>query len=286
MDTGVTKKFAGGDDYDLSVPQAGRDGETVYVENNAGIANGTLSLAAVNISSGKAQTIATGTVMQSMQTFTTYSYSRINDLFYISGVSAATDQPIFIIAKVVSNAGNLQLQTVKVLDNGYVYTPLTSTADGMVVSREQKDITDYGLIKADGTLVLMEVSPSTHAPFGLATPFDVKAESTSAAESKDYLFIDTAAAPPANLQKFLKTLVTKDCVKGTFNTVALLGQADGKQAAIHFTPCDSTNDRTQYYVDQGGSFKNVLETQATTIPCTTMTRLHLSKAIVPSCSTL
>ena len=283
-DTGVTEKLAGGDNYDLSVPQVSKDGESVYVENNAGIANGTLSLAAVKLTNGQVQKIATGSVMQSMQTFITYTYSRINNLFYVSGTSAATGQPIFIIAKLASVSGNLQLQTVKVLDNDYTYTPLTSTADGMIVSREQKDSTDYGLIKADGTFEQMEVNPSTHAPFGLATPFDVKAAATSTAEAADFLHVDTAAAPPSNLQTFLKALVTKNCAKDTFNTVVLLGQGSGNQAAIHFTPCDSTNDRTQYYINQGGSFKNVLETQATTIPCTTMTKLKLSKTIVPSCS--
>lgn len=285
MDTGETKKLAGGDNYDLSVPQASRSGETVYVENNAGIANGTLSLASVNLTSGQVQTIASGSVMQSMRTFITYTYSRTNNLFYVSGVSAATGQPIFIIAKLASVSGNLQLQTIKVLDNGYTYTPLTSTADGMIVSRAQKETIDYGLIKSDGTFVPMQLNPSTRAPFGLATPFDLKAAATSTAEAADFLLVDTKAAPPANLQGFLKKLVTKDCTKGTFNTVALLGQDNGKQAAVHFTPCDSTNDRTQYYVNQAGSFKNVLETQATTIPCTTMAKLHLSKTIVPSCST-
>ncbi len=285
LDNGVAKKLAGDNNkYDLSVPQVGRSGETVYVENNAGIANGTLSLASVNLSNGQVQTIASGSVMQSMQTFNTYSYSRIHNLFYVSGTSAATGEPVFIIAKLVSASGSLQLQTVKILDNGYTYTPLTSTADGMIVSRAQNDKTDYGLIKADGSFTAMDVTPSTRAPFGLAAPFTVKAAAISSPVAADYLFEDVAATPPANLQAFLKKLVTKDCKAGSFNTVSLLGQDAGNQAAVHFTPCNNDNDRTQYYVNQSGTFKNVLETQATTISCTDMAKYHLSKVIVPSCS--
>lgn len=284
LDTGVTTKLAGDDKYDLSVPQVGRSGETVYVENNAGIANGTLSLASVNLSNGQVQTIASGSVMQSMQTFTTYSYSRIHNLFYVSGTSAATGEPVFIIAKLVSSGGGLQLQTVKILDDGYTYTPLTSTAAGMIVSRAQNDTTTFGLIKSDGVFSSMEVSPSARAPFGLAAAFDVKAAPVSTPEVTDFLFEDVQGTPPAKLQAFLKKLVTDKCKAGTFNTVSLLGQDNGDQAAVHFTPCDSDNDRTQYYVTQNGTYKNVLETQATTIPCTDMAKYHLSKVIVPSCS--
>jgi hypothetical protein len=284
LDTGVTKKLAGDDKYDFSVPQIGRSGESVYVENNAGIANGTLSLASVNLSNGQVQTIASGSVMQSMQTFNTYSYSRIHNLFYVSGTSAATGEPVFIIAKLVTSGGGLQLQTVKILDDGYTYTPLTSTAEGMIVSRAQNDTTTYGLIKSDGVFSAMEVNPSVRAPFGLAAAFEVKAAAVSTPEAADFLFEDVEGTPPANLQAFLKKLVTKGCKEDSFNTVSLLGQDAGNQAAIHFTPCDSDNDRTQYYVNQNGTYKNVLETQATTISCTDMAKYHLSKAIVPSCS--
>jgi|GEM_PF-4635106 len=286
VDSGETKKLAGSDKYDLSVPQVGRSGETVYVENNAGIANGTLSLASVNLSNGQAQTIASGSVMQSMQTFNTYTYSRIHNLFYVSGTSAATGQPVFIIAKLVTAGNGLALQTVKILDNGYTYTPLTSTADGMIVSRATDVAIDYGLVKPDGSFAAMDVAPTTRAPFGLATAFTVKAAASSTPAAADFLFEDVASTPPAKLQSFLKKLVTKDCKAGMFNTVALLGQDADTQAAVHFTPCNSTNDRTQYYVNQNGTFKNVLETQATTISCTDMTKYHLSKAIVPSCSKL
>ena len=285
LDTGETKQLAGGDTYDFSVPQVGRSGDTVYIENNAGTSNGMLSLAAVSLSSGKVQTIASGSVMQAMQSFTTYSYSRIHNLFYISGTSAATGKPVFIIAKLATaDNGSLQLQTVKVLDDGYTYTPLTSTADGMLVSRASEKAMDYGLIKTDGTFTTMDVSPSANAPFGLASLFSLKAADNSSPVAADFLYEDSAKAPPVNLAKFLTALVTKNCPAKTYNTVALLGQDAGKQAAVHFTPCNSDTDRTQYYIQQNGSYKNVLETQATTIPCATMAKLKLTKAIVPSCS--
>lgn len=285
MNTAQTKKLAGGNQYDFSVPQVSRNGQSVYVENNAGASSGTLSLASVNVLNGQVQTISSGSVMQSMQSFTTYTYSRIQNLFYVSGISAATDQPIFIIAQLTESGGALQLQPVKVLDDGYTYTPLTSTATGMIVSRAKGDTTTYGLIKSDGSFAAMQVSPSPNAPFGLNEPLSLKAAASSVPVAADYLYEDTATAPPTHLQKFLESLVTNGCQAGNFNTVALLGQTGGTQAVVHFTPCSSDNSRTQYYVAQGSSFKNVLETQATTIPCTTMTKLQLSKELVPSCST-
>lgn len=282
-ETGTASKLAGGDIYDFAVPQVSKNGETVYADNNVSDDTGTLSLTAVSTSNGTVRPIASGTVMQYMRSFTTYTYSRIQDLFYVNGVSAATGQPIFIIAKLQTSGAGLQLAPVKVIDDGYTYALLTATKDGMIVSRALTDKTEYGLVKADGSFTKLEITPTANATFGLATTFDLKATASSAPAPADYVYEYVSA--PAALRTFLRGLTTTDCATGKFNTVALLAHDEDRQAAVNFTACDSESSVVQYYVKQGDTYKKVHE-GVVLIPCPDAKKLKLATPVVPNCTPL
>jgi len=175
IDTGESKELAGDDAYDFNNPQVSSDGQTVFVKDDNNT-DSLLGLVGVNLASGAMQQIAVDEVVRNLTNLTSYTYDRISNMFFIGGTSAASQQPILILASLQKTDNAARLTVTKIVDNGYQYSPVVAGESGMVVLRKNDDVTEYGLLKTDGTFAKLSLDSSRRGLFGISTPFDLKAK--------------------------------------------------------------------------------------------------------------